>query len=257
MDPDENSKDLVEQHTKALQILSKLPSEEQSIIQPLLQLQLSRNSLYLQFVSELRQLETRYEDQYTPLYSSRAEILKGFHGFWLKSIKNNSLCSSLIYEKDEKILNYLIDIKCTKDPASENFVLEFFFAENPYFENEMLRKKYVMAGEDVMEKGIGTEIRWKDEGSTSEMFPEKESEGDKKDSKKETGSFFKFFSDITMPTPQDLQDMNASIEQELVESVEQDYDIASEFRDEIIPNAVLYFFDARTEVDLDTVLVPN
>ena len=256
MDSDKDAKVLAEQHIKAVQILSKLSSEEQSIIQPLLQLQLSKNSLYLQFTSDLRQLETHYDEQYIPLYSRRAELIKGFQGFWLKAIKNNPLCSSLIYEKDEKILNHLINIRCIKDPASEDFTLEFFFDENPYFENEVLRKRYVMANEDIMEKGIGTEILWRIGSCTSEIFPEKESEADKKGCEKETESFFKFFTNIIMPTPQILQSMNASFEQELVESVEQDYDIASEFRDVIIPNAILYFFDTRTEVDLDTV-VPN
>ena len=52
-----------------------------------------------------------------------------------------------------------------------------------------------------------------------------------------------------MPTPAEIEGMDESIEEEFIESAEQDFDIATEFRDEIVPNAILYYFG--TKIDLD------
>lgn len=233
MEAEKDRKDLSEQHAKAEKLFSKLSVAEQAFIQPLLLLQVSRNSLYLQFVTSLKQLEKHYEGQYSLLDSQRRELLKNFKGFWLRALKNNSLCSSLVYEKDEKVLEFITDIQCITEDNSDNFTLDFFFSENPYISNEVLSKKYIMTNEDVMEQSIGTKIIWKD------AEPEHEK-----------GSFFKFFNNVTMPTPSDFEGMNESMEQELVDSVEQDFDIASEFKDEIIPKAVLFYFDTQCDPDL-------
>ena len=159
MESEKESKKLADQHKKAESLLTKLSSDLQTYIGPMLELQKLRNFKYLDYTTELKHLEQRYEEQYSPLYSQRAEILKTFNGFWLKVIKNNPLCSSLIYPKDENLLHYLVDIKCITDPCSDNFVIEFYFTTNEFIENEVLRKKYIMADSEIMEKGVGTEIR--------------------------------------------------------------------------------------------------
>ncbi|OMJ81194.1 hypothetical protein SteCoe_18370 [Stentor coeruleus] len=240
MENTKEGKDLEVQHKKAEDLLSRLSGDNLARASSLLDLQKARNILYMNFIKELKQLEEHYEDQYQPLYSQRAEILKTQKGFWLKTIKQNALTSSLVYTHDEEILQYLTDIKCLTDPDSDNFVLEFIFTENPFIENDILRKKYVMTNADVMEKSIGTEIVWKNRSGEDEEMRKKQLND---------GSFFKFFNNINMPNAAELEGLNDSMEQELVDNVEQDFDIASEFKDEIIPNAVLYYLGSRCDDD--------
>jgi hypothetical protein len=229
------AKELQLHHQKAEAKVQSLPPEERAQFSSLLSLQSNYNSLYLSFVKDLKSLEQSYEVQYCSINSQRAEHLKTFRGFWLKVMKNSPLCSSLLYEKDYKALEYLMDIKCLTDPDSDNFAIEFFFDENPYFENSVLRKKYIMANEDVMEKGLGTDILWK--GSFEQEW------------KNDSGSFFKYFKTINMPTPAELEGLAEEDEQELVENVEQDYDIGCEFKDEIVPNAILHYFGSDYDSD--------
>lgn len=242
MENTKEGKDLEAQHKKAEDLLSKLSGNDLAHASSLLDLQKARNILYMNFIKELKHLEQYYEDQYQPLYSQRAEILKTRKGFWLKSIKQNALTSSLVYTNDEEVLQYLTDIRCLADPDSDNFILEFIFSENPFIENDVLRKKYVMTNSDVMEKSIGTEIRWKNRSAEDEEMRKKHLND---------GSFFKFFNSINMPDAAELERLNDSMEQELVENVEQDFDIASEFKDEIVPNAVLYYLGSRCDEDKD------
>ena len=229
------SKDLVLIHQQAEAHVSALPAEEQAPLLSMLSLQSQRNSLYLQFTKELKTLEHSYNTEYTSLYSQRAEYLKSFKGFWLKVLQNSSLCSSLIYEKDIKVLHYLMDIKYLTDPDSDNFVIEFYFDQNPYFENQVLRKKYIMTNPDVMERGIGTDIIWKELEGAAEV--------------KQESSFFQYFKSINMPTPAELEGLDEDDERELVDNVEQDYDIGTEFKDEIVPNAILHYFSSADESD--------
>jgi hypothetical protein len=231
------AKELQLHHQLAEAKIQSLPPEQRDQILQLLSLQSAYNSHYLTFVQELKTLEQSYETQYDSIYSQRAEHLKSYKGFWLKVLLNSSLCSSLVYEKDHKVLEYLMDVKCFTDPESDNFAIEFHFDQNPYFENSVLRKKYVMANEDVMEKGIGTDIIWK-------SAYEQEWKGD-------DGSFFKYFKTINMPTPAELEGLGEEEEHELVENVEQDYDIGVEFKDEIVPNAILSYFNTDFDSDKD------
>jgi Nucleosome assembly protein (NAP) len=246
MEQNKDSKHLAAQHSKAQEYLLGIHEPMRQYLKSMLDLQETRNATYLQFVAELKQLENRYEDQYNALYSQRAELLKCYHGFWLNAIKNNSLCSSMVYPKDEQLLYYLIDIKLITDPDSDNFVLEFYFDSNSYIENDVLRKKYIMTNTDVMEKAIGYEIKWKNENLTQEVILD--DQGLPKDLKK-AESFFSFFNSISLPTPAELENMDEESKQDLIETFENDFDIASEFKDEIIPNAILYYFSTKSDLE--------
>jgi hypothetical protein len=233
MEVEKESKDLKDQHSKAESQVFYHPKPIQVHIKALLDLQNSRNALYLQYVSELSALESHYSAAYSCLYVERASLLFPLPDFWFRAIKNSPTCSALLYPIDEPVLFFLSDIRSLSDPSSDNFCLEFAFKENPYFENKVLRKAYLMSSSDVMEKAIGTEIQWKEEPISLEP------------------SFFRFFNSVTMPTVEQLSGLDAPTEQELLENVEQDFDIASEFRDELIPNAVFYYLNVRAEPRLN------
>ena len=86
----------------------------------------------------------------------------GVPGFWLKAMLNHSAIARLIQEKDRPILMYLQDIQCALHDPGYGFDLTFTFEKNDYFKNETLKKSFVMARQNIIEKCDGTEIDWKD-----------------------------------------------------------------------------------------------
>ena len=106
-----DSHELRVQEKKATEELSKLPEAEKAVLQPALELQKQRNDLFLAFLSELRALEYKYDQQYTPLYNQRSELIKNTPHFWLKALKNNEMISTMIFDQDDELLKYIIDIK--------------------------------------------------------------------------------------------------------------------------------------------------
>jgi nucleosome assembly protein 1-like 1 len=47
------------------------------------------------------------------------------------------------------------------EPNSMNFTLRFHFAENDYFTNKVVEKKFIFENEDHPVRSVGTEIEWK------------------------------------------------------------------------------------------------
>lgn len=240
------------QEKKAAEEVSKLPESEKAILQPALDLQKQRNDLFLTFLNELRALEYRYDEEYGPLYDQRAEIVKESPQFWLKTLKNNPMLSTMIFEQDEELLKHLINIKHISEPNSDNFTLEFFFSENNFIENTILTKKYFMGTDDEVERGEGTEIKWKGTNLTQKVKKTKKRGKNKKVGIKveEIPSFFSFFKNVS---DEDEEEQDSE-DEDMGNLLEDDFELACEIRDEIIPNAVYYYLgvkDNESEDDED------
>ena len=242
-----DSHELRAQEKKATEELSKLPESERVLLQPTLDLQKQRNDLFLTFLDELRALEYKYDQQYAPLYDQRAEIVKNSPQFWLKAMRNNPMISTMIFEQDEELLKFLINISHISEPTSDNFTLEFHFAPNTFIENTVLSKKYFMGADDEVEKGEGTEIKWKGANLTQKVKKTKKRGKNKKVGIKveEIPSFFSFFKNVS----EEDENEQDSEEEEMGNLLEDDYELACEFRDEIIPNAVYYYLGIKDDED--------
>ena len=243
-----DSQELEAQHKKAEAELSKLPVHEKQKIQPILELQLQRNHLYTQFLKELKELEVKYEKEYEPLYSQRSEQLKNFNGFWLNAMRNNHMIASMIFDQDYDLLKHLVEVKLIADQATNNFTLEFYFNENSIISNEVLRKKYVLNDDDIVKSAEGTEIKWKGANLTQKVKKTKKKGKGKKSGTKveEIPSFFLFFKSVDEDDKDEDED-----EDEFGDSLEDDYEIGREFRDELIPNAILYYLNVVDTMDDD------
>jgi nucleosome assembly protein 1-like 1 len=242
-----DSHELRVQEKKAVEELSKLPESDRTVLSPVLDLQKQRNTLFLTFLSELRALEFKYDQLYLPLYTQRSEIITRTPEFWLKVIKNNPLTSTLVFEQDEQLLKHLVDIRHFSEENSDNFTLEFHFSENTFIENKVLTKRYIMGSDDEPKKGEGTEIQWKGTNLTQKVKKTKKRGKNKKAGIKieEVPSFFSFFKTIT--DEDDEKDEHDEDEEEMGDTIEDDYEVACEFRDEIVPNAVYYYLGVRDE----------
>lgn len=218
-------------------------SDHKPIITQLLDLQAQRNDLYEHYLAELRSLQAKYEEQYLPLYVQRTELAAGLDGFWLTALKFNSMVAAYISERDEDLLRYLSDIKCTSDSSSDSFTLSFSFSTNPFISNAVLEKTYTLSYDAVLENATCTEIQWLEENLTLRQASRKQVNRLTKKTRivqktVNCNSFFTFFRGIGMPPAQELAEMEASAQEALATAIQEDYDLACEIRDEVIPNAV-------------------
>ncbi|THG19407.1 hypothetical protein TEA_025792 [Camellia sinensis var. sinensis] len=214
------------------------------------------DELEAKFFEERAALEAKYQKLYGPLYDKRCEIVngvvevegvtseatmdleddksteaeKGVPAFWLNAMKNNEVLAEEISERDEEALKYLKDIKWCRIDNPKGFKLEFFFDTNPFFKNLVLTKIYHMIDDDepILEKAIGTEIEWYPGKCLTQKIlkrkPKKGSKNAKPITKTEKcESFFNFFSPPEVPEDED--DIDEDIAEELQNQMEQDYDI--------------------------------
>jgi len=213
-------------------VIDSLPVPVQNRVVALKKLNKQREELRKQFDEELRQLEIKYEALYAPLYTRRAVIVdgteeptaeeigpdakptetkdpKGIPDFWLTALKNYPMIEEQITPRDEPALKFLRDIRVIR-LENEDFALEFHFAENPYFDNQVLTKKYLfkrMEDEDDWEfdKSESATINWKaDKNLTVTLQKKKQKKRGNRPAKVKVEeqpceSFFNFFSTPQLP----------------------------------------------------------
>ncbi|CAA3011587.1 nucleosome assembly 1 4 isoform X1 [Olea europaea subsp. europaea] len=184
----------------------------------------------------------------------KAKEAKGVPDFWLMAMKTNEILAEEISEPDEEALKYLKDIKWCRIDNPKGFKLEFFFDSNPFFKNSVLTKTYHMIDDDepILEKAIGTEIEWHPGKCLTHKVlkkkPKKGSKNVKPTMKTEKcDSFFNFFKPPEVPENDD--DIDEDLAEELQNLMEQDYDIGSTIRDKIIPHAVSWFTGEAVQGD--------
>ncbi|KAK1314866.1 hypothetical protein QJS10_CPA06g01039 [Acorus calamus] len=244
---------LAGQHTDVLETLSPIVRKR---VEFLREIQGQHDELEAKFFEERAALEARYQKLYEPLYTKRFEIVngvveaegvtndatventaedksaeeKGVPDFWLTAMKTNEVLSEEIQERDEGALKYLKDIKWCRIDDPKGFKLEFFFDPNPYFKNSVLTKTYHMIDDDepILEKAIGTDIEWFPGKSLTQKILKKKPRKGSKNAKSITktekcDSFFNFFNPPQVP--EDDNEIDEEIAEELQNQMELDYDI--------------------------------
>ncbi|KAI7741517.1 hypothetical protein M8C21_022595, partial [Ambrosia artemisiifolia] len=269
----------VEDRVGLMSSLKNLTPAVRKRVEVLRDIQSEHDDLEAKFFEERAALEMKYQKLYQPLYSKRHDIVngvvevdglkdepataqadgnskeeKGVPDFWLTAMKTHELLAEEISERDEEALKYLKDIKWCRIEDPKGFKLEFFFDTNPYFKNSVLTKVYHMIDEDepILEKAIGTSIEWLPGKCLTQKVLKKKPKKGSKNAKpiiktEDCESFFNFFN--PPPVPEDADDLDEEEAEELQNRMEQDYDIASTIRDEIIPHAVSWFTGEAAEDD--------
>ncbi len=94
-------------------------------------------------------LVTEYENSRSDLFDARAQVIASMPGFWPTAIANHPVFGSLIYnppsgsQLDAEILDYLENVSVDRHPEDfRDITVSFTFVENPFFENEVLRKSF-------------------------------------------------------------------------------------------------------------------
>lgn len=215
--------------------------------------------------------EQKPEEQKTEQKTEqKQEDVKGVPGFWLETLKHSDEFGEFITDRDEEALQHLYDIKAApyekEGVSNQSFSLEFFFTPNSFFENDVIKKTYFLVdkelGTTMFDKVESTEIKWKQGKNLTVKLVTKQQGGNKRGGRGGKGgrggrggaqqpvktitveepcqSFFNFFN----PTA----GMDDADPEELQAILEDDYELGLMVKDEIIPNAVLWFTGEAAEL---------
>ncbi|GAU98868.1 hypothetical protein RvY_09952 [Ramazzottius varieornatus] len=220
--------------------------------------------------------ETKFllKDGETEQTMGEANEEKGIPEFWKAVLMASVHTEHLISEKDSEVLTHLTDIRVVYSEKPLGFSLEFEFAENPFFHNNVLTRSYEFKTDIDREElyhasGLspsttnGTVINWK-EGKNTTRTTEVTFQRNKKTGQRrqvtneiETESFFTFFS----PKVEDLSSLSKSANagagdaaeddklDEQAEQAELDFEMASYIRTRVVPRALLIFTGQDGEDD--------
>ena len=240
-----------------------------------------RMALEREFKKEHNKLEYKYEQLYKPFYERRQKIIegeekpdieqireklaelkineeeakaekeneKGIPEFWYKCLEN---CQDImINEKDKNVLKKLKLIKCTPE-ENGNFTLEFFFEPNEYFENEVLKREFILDEDYDIKEIKSDEIKWKSDevNPTIEIKQKKVKNKRTKQiktvqKKEKIPSFFSSFKNMVKKDGDKAKDAEKDDDDDDEEgdemTIEEEYDQALQFKEEIIPYAIEYY----------------
>ena len=154
---------------------------------------------------------------------------------------------------------YLEDIKLELHEKGFGYNLIFVFEPNSYFAGTELRKQFVMARPNVVEKCIGTNIAWA-QGSdpTKEKKKKKVKSGGKAKTVTTTvkaDSFFNFFETVEAAegpkkTAGDDDDSDDE-ENKIGQQMDHDFDMGNDIKDDLIPLALEYYLGVIEKADSD------
>jgi len=182
------------------------------------------------------------------------ENVAGIPSFWLTIFKSCPILQEMVQENDEPLFEKLEDIKVNvsaPDAPEMYFELEFHFAENDYFTDKVLTKKYLLQSEPEQDDPFsyegpeiksttGCAINWKEgKNLTVKTVKKKQKHKNKGTVRTVTkevpaDSFFNFFDP---PVVEDEDEMDEDMEALL----STDYEIGHLLRERIVPRAVLFF----------------
>ena len=247
-----------------------------------------RMALEKDFKKEHNKLEYKYEQLYKPFFEKRQKIVegeekpdieqirdklaelkineeeaktekeneKGVPDFWYKCLEN---CQDImINDKDKNILKKLKNIKCTTE-ENGNFTLEFVFEPNDYFSNEVLKREYILDEDYDIKEIKSDEVQWKSDevNPTIEVKQKKVKNKRTKQiktvqKKEKVPSFFSSFKNFVKKDDK-AKDEEKDDEEDDEEpdelTIEDEYDQALQFKEEIIPYAIEYYLGIADDED--------
>lgn len=266
-------------------MVDQLPKYVQRRVAKLKALHEERERGMKEYLAERAKLEAKYQALAQPLYQKRADVIsgklddeiaygneddedgereKGIPQFWVLTLAHMDVVAELLTEDDIACLESLEDIKCTDDDNGEGFTLSFYFAENDFFENSVLTKKYevpnlLLGDEPILKLVEGCDIQWKKGKCLTFAEVTQQQRGKGKNAgqirtivkKEKKDSFFHFFTPPKMPS---LESMNEEEAMRLEAAFNADYDIAQAFRSHIVPKAILWYTGHGMEQEMDAAM---
>uniref|UniRef100_A0A3Q2HHA9 SET nuclear proto-onco n=1 Tax=Equus caballus TaxID=9796 RepID=A0A3Q2HHA9_HORSE len=161
--------------------------EQQEAIEHIDEVQNEIDRLNEQASEEILKVEQKYNKLRQPFFQKRSELIAKIPNFWVTTFVNHPQVSALLGEEDEEALHYLTRVEVTEfEDIKSGYRIDFYFDENPYFENKILSKEFHL-NESGDPSSKSTEIKWKS-GKVPDMDDEEgEGEEDDDDDEEEEG----------------------------------------------------------------------
>lgn len=237
--------------------VASLSEEVQEKVGEMRKLHEERIKLEEQFEEERKALLAKYQGLEEPLNASRRSIVvnqdksAAIENFWLQVFLQCTFIreTMLVGEKDAEALGFLRDVRVSLKEDMRSFGFEFEFAENPFFDNEVLTKEYEI-DEDGDPAGVeGCEISWKGGKNLCVKIKKKKGKGKRPAQTKSEPceTFFNWFSPPSFPD----EDEDDEMDEELEERLEQDIDQGMTLKDKVIPHAIMYFVGEAIDSDME------
>eukprot|EP00002_Diphylleia_rotans_P015946 TRINITY_DN3092_c0_g1_i6.p1 TRINITY_DN3092_c0_g1~~TRINITY_DN3092_c0_g1_i6.p1 ORF type:complete len:349 (-),score=121.45 TRINITY_DN3092_c0_g1_i6:142-1188(-) len=238
-------------HRTVEDYLQDLPEAIVPHVKKLYELQSQKDAKENELNAEVLRIERKYDEQLQAFYKKRFEILcegEPLKDFWFTAMLQITALADMIEERDEEAIKHLEDIRHEYlSPTGSSFKISFLFKENPFFENKVLEKIFLIEDEEdsheVSIKEIqATKIQWKSGKNLTvkKVKVQKAKKGGKPvrvEVEKPVESFFHFFDPIRVPTEEDEPDYIETVQNQIEES----YTLASIIKDKLIPQAVSWY----------------
>lgn len=172
-----------------------LDNEHQDIVEQIDGIQNQIDGLNEQASEEILQVEQKYNNLRKPFFGKRADLIKKIPKFWVTVFVNHPQISALLDEEDEEALHYLSSVEVEEfEDIKSGYRIKFHFSENPYFDNELICKEFMLSdnGEQTCKS---TEIIWKENMDLTTRQSEAAVKAGQKRQHEEPESFFSWFND--------------------------------------------------------------
>ncbi|XP_044538440.1 protein SET-like isoform X1 [Gracilinanus agilis] len=171
--------------------------EQQEAIEQIDEVQNEIDRLNEQASEEILIVEQKYNKLRQPFFQKRSELIAKIPNFWVTTFVNHPQVSALLGEEDEEALHYMTRVEVAEfEDIKSGYRIDFYFDENPYFENEVLSKEFHI-NESGDPSSKSTEIKWKaGKDLTNRSSPTQDKAGRKRQHE-EPESFFTWFTDHT------------------------------------------------------------
>ncbi|XP_022365564.1 protein SET-like [Enhydra lutris kenyoni] len=180
--------------TSTSQHLRKGEKEQQEATEHIDEVQDETDRLNEQ-ASEILKVEQKYNKLRQPFFQKRSEWIAKIPNFWVTTFVNHPLVSALLGEEDEEMLHYLIRVEVTElEDIKSGYRIDFYFDENPYFENKVLSKEFHL-NESGDPSSKSTEIKRKSGNDLMKRSSQTQNKASRKRHHDEPESFFTWFTD--------------------------------------------------------------
>uniref|UniRef100_A0A4W2GWJ1 SET nuclear proto-oncogene n=1 Tax=Bos indicus x Bos taurus TaxID=30522 RepID=A0A4W2GWJ1_BOBOX len=146
--------------------------EQQEAIEHIDEVQNEIDRLNEQASEEILKVEQKYNKLRQPFFQKRSELIE-----------------------DEEALHYLTRVEVTEfEDIKSGYRIDFYFDENPYFENKILSKEFHL-NESGDPSSKSTEIKWKSGKDLTKRSSQTQNKASRKRQHEEPESFFTWFTD--------------------------------------------------------------
>uniref|UniRef100_A0A0D9RUA9 SET nuclear proto-oncogene n=1 Tax=Chlorocebus sabaeus TaxID=60711 RepID=A0A0D9RUA9_CHLSB len=175
-------------------LLKKGEKEQQEAIECVDEVQNEIDRLNEQASEEILKVEQKDDKLRQPFFQTMSELIAKIPNFGLTTFVNHSQTSALL-EEDKEALRYLTRVEMTEfEDIKSGYTIDFYFDENPYFENKVLSKEFHL-NESGDPSSKTTEIKWESGKDLMKRSSQTQNKAGRKRQHEESESFFTWFTD--------------------------------------------------------------